>query len=109
MLLRFHLDESVHASLGAGLRRRGLDVTLSAEVGLLGATDAEQLEFATAHGRVLVTYDDDFLRLHSACLQHAGIVYSRQRHRTLGQLILAIMRLARTRTAEDVAETLTFL
>jgi len=42
----FHLDESVDGVIGRSLRRHKIDVTISAEVGLLKASDPEQLEFA---------------------------------------------------------------
>ncbi|MGH9673690.1 MAG: DUF5615 family PIN-like protein [Bryobacteraceae bacterium] len=63
MPICFHLDEHIPASIAAALRRRGIDVTTSAESGLLGANDAAQLSFAASAGRVLVTHDADFLRL----------------------------------------------
>lgn len=37
--IRFHLDENVHRAIAEGLRRRGIDVTTTPEVGLLNATD----------------------------------------------------------------------
>jgi len=38
--IRFLLDEHIPASLAAGLRRRKIDVTTTAEAGLIGAEDA---------------------------------------------------------------------
>ena len=37
--IRFHLDENCSHAIAAGLRRRGIDVTTTPEVGLLGAID----------------------------------------------------------------------
>jgi hypothetical protein len=76
--IRFHLDEHISAQIAAGLRRRNIDVTTTADVGLLGATDIEHLEFAASSGRVLVTQDDDFLRLHAQGIAHTGIAYCQQ-------------------------------
>ena len=78
MPIRFHLDEHIPASIAAGLRRRGIDVTTSAGSGLLGADDATQFAFAASSGRVLVTHDADFLRLHADAATHAGIAYCQQ-------------------------------
>ena len=61
MEIRFHLDESVNNAIATGLRRRGLDVTTSNDVGLVSSTDEQHLEHATNADRVLVTHDDDFL------------------------------------------------
>jgi hypothetical protein len=107
--LRFHLDESVNNAVVTGLRRRGFEVTVSHDGGLLGASDAVQLAFATAENRVLITHDDDFLRLHAGGVSHAGIAYSRPNLRTIGQLVLKLAALGRQRTAEDVAGTVEFL
>ncbi|MEG3849128.1 DUF5615 family PIN-like protein [Microcoleus sp. herbarium19] len=62
--VRFHLDESVESAIADGLRRRSIDVTTTPEVGLLGASDEEQVAFALVQGRVIFTYDADFLRIH---------------------------------------------
>jgi len=56
-------------------RQRGIDVTTSAEQGLLGAPDELQLQFAYSQHRVPVTHDSDYLRLHRAGVVHACIVY----------------------------------
>jgi predicted nuclease of predicted toxin-antitoxin system len=72
MALRFHLDESVNNAIAVGLRRRGFDVTISKEAGLVGASDREQLAFALRESPVLMTRDDDFLRLHARRVPHAG-------------------------------------
>jgi predicted nuclease of predicted toxin-antitoxin system len=61
----FHLDEHISAGIAAGLRRRNIDVTTAAEAGLTGVTDSTHMEFAASSGRVVVTQDDDFLRLHA--------------------------------------------
>ena len=61
--IRFHLDEDADPAIAEGLRRRGIDVTTSQEVGLLGAPDPLQLAHAHAEGRVLFTHDDDHLKL----------------------------------------------
>jgi predicted nuclease of predicted toxin-antitoxin system len=82
----FHLDESVNPAIAEGLRLRGIACTTSREVGLLGASNAAQLTFATSQQRILVTTDEDFLAL--APLQpHAGIVYWHQERRTIGEAI----------------------
>jgi hypothetical protein len=36
--IRFHLDENCHGGVAEGLRRRGIDVTSTPEVGLLITT-----------------------------------------------------------------------
>ncbi|BAZ23046.1 hypothetical protein NIES4073_39340 [Kalymmatonema gypsitolerans NIES-4073] len=43
--IRFHLDENVDPAIALGLRRYGIDVTITSEAGLRGQTDEAQLEF----------------------------------------------------------------
>jgi hypothetical protein len=73
--IRFHLDENIAPGVAIGLRFRGIDATTTNDAGLAGAGDLAQLSFAAASGRVIVTQDDDFLRLHSEGIHHAGIVF----------------------------------
>ena len=71
--IRFHLDENCHRAIAEGLRRRGVDVSTTPEAGLL--SDGDQLGFALSQGRIILTQDRDFLRLHAGGAPHAGIVY----------------------------------
>ena len=73
--IRFHLDEHVDPAIATALRRAGIDVTTTVEVGLRTKDDEAQLEFGLAEGRVIVTRDQDFLRLASGMLDHPGIVF----------------------------------
>jgi predicted nuclease of predicted toxin-antitoxin system len=83
--IRFHLDENVDPVIAPGLRRHGIDVTTTADAGLLRATDEDQLAYGVAHGRVIFT--QDFLRINAAGTPHPGIAYCRQQNRTIGEII----------------------
>jgi predicted nuclease of predicted toxin-antitoxin system len=85
--IRFHLDECCDPSIADGLRRRGIDVTTSQEVGLLEAEDEEQAAYGLAEARVVLTHDVDFLRLQAAGVPHAGIVYRAKDTMRLGEMI----------------------
>jgi predicted nuclease of predicted toxin-antitoxin system len=85
--IKFHLDENVSNAIAQGLRRRGIDVTTTAEVGLISASDEEQIAFAFSETRVIFTQDDDFLKLHQAGIPHFGVTYCRQRSRSIGEII----------------------
>ena len=86
-MLRFHLDEHIDAALADGLRRCGIDVTTTAGAGLRGARDEDHVEFARAQGRVVVTQDPDFLRIHRTGVPHDGIAFSQHGLRSIGQLL----------------------
>lgn len=107
--IRFHLDENVRNAIANGLRLRGIDATTTHDVGLIGATDEEQLAFALRENRVLFTHDDDHLTLHGRGVPHAGIVYSSPRRRTIGQVVLALVRLSRERSAEQMRGQVKFI
>ena len=109
MEIRYHLDENVDHAIANGLRRRGIDVTTANDAGLLGADDAAQLAFAASQRRVLVTHDDDFLRVATDGVAHAGIAYCPPTRRTIGQIVLTLAHLWRERTAESFEGIVEFL
>ena len=73
--IRFHLDEHVDPAIAIALRRAGIDVTTTIEAGLRTKNDEAHLQFARSEGRVIVTRDQDFLRLVSGGSDHSGIVF----------------------------------
>jgi hypothetical protein len=111
-LPRVYLDEDVHGAVAAGLRRRGFEVLTTIDAGRSGTSDAEQLEFAAAETRVLVTFNrGDFARLHADYLvsgrSHAGIVVSRQA--TAGPVVRALAKLLSSQGAPELRSTLFWL
>ncbi|MDZ7377295.1 MAG: DUF5615 family PIN-like protein [candidate division KSB1 bacterium] len=89
--IRFHLDENVSTAIARSLRKRGIDVTTTPELNLIQATDEDQLDFARKQGRVLVTHDSDFLRLHDQGFPHCGIVFCRLGSKSIGQMIKSLI------------------
>ena len=54
-VLRLYLDEdSMDEDLVAALRLRGIDVQMASDDGMLGCSDAAQLRWSTAQGRILI-------------------------------------------------------
>jgi predicted nuclease of predicted toxin-antitoxin system len=109
MEIKYHLDESVANAIANGFIHRGIDVSTSRAVGLIGASDLQQLGYATQQGRVLVTHDDDFLRIHADGVEHAGIVYVHQKRLTIGQMVLALLALHRRQSAQSMVGRVEFL
>src|SRR5689334_23014034 len=107
--IRFHLDENCPHALAEGLRRRGIDVTTSPEVGLLGATDEQQLEHCFRESRVIFSYDDDILRLASSGIAHSGIVFAQQRRRSVGDLVRGLVLLWERRDAVEMRGQVKYL
>ncbi|MGA3044434.1 MAG: DUF5615 family PIN-like protein [Bryobacteraceae bacterium] len=109
MPIRFHLDEHISTHIAAGLRRRNIDLTTTADAGLLGAADMQQLEFAASSGRVMVTQDDDFLRLHAQGVAHSGIVYCQQQSMSIWEMLRRLVLIHDLMSPEEMAGRVEFL
>ena len=108
-MITLYLDEDVPVELARQLKRRGIDVATAQEAGMLGRSDHEQLEYATAAGRVLLTYDNDFIGLARRWFEegrhHSGIVISRAyRFRELGTLVRLCSRLVTQASDEEMLD-----
>lgn len=106
--IKFYLDEHVSKAVAKGLRRRGVDVITVVEAGLLSATDEEHLERAKSERRTIFTQDDDFLRIHAAGNEHAGIVYAHQ-GKEIGALISGLMLIYQILEVEDMINHVEYL
>ena len=109
MKIRFHLDENVSNTVADGLRRRGIDVSTTPEQGLVSASDEEQLAFAYSQQRVIFTQDRDFLVLHSAGNEHAGIAYCIKGSRSIGEIIRGLILIWEVLNADEIKGKLEFL
>jgi hypothetical protein len=113
--IRLYVDEDAsETAVIAGLRARGVDLLTTIEAGKSGASDAEQLGFATEQGRVIYTFNvDDFARLHRDILQHgrshAGIVVIPEQRYSIGDKIRSLAAFAHSFTAESMVDRMEFL
>jgi predicted nuclease of predicted toxin-antitoxin system len=105
---RFLADEHVPASAVRALKRYAIDIVSTAEAGLLSHTDEEQLEFAAASGRVVVTHDRDFARLHAKGQGHAGIVLLWRRP-DAARVVAAVRLVHAVLSAEEMRDRIEYL
>ena len=91
MKIRFHLDEHIHPGIAIGLRARGIEVSTTPDVRLSGQDDVDHLEFCRRDSRVIVTHDDDFVKLHAQISDHRGIVYCHQTKYGIGELLRLLL------------------
>jgi uncharacterized protein with PIN domain len=105
--IKFYTDEQVPKAVIKGLRQRGADVLTVPEAGMMGASDSEQLKRAAREGRVILTQDDDFLRL-AASESHSGIVYAHQQT-PIGEVIRGLMLIHQVLSAEDMHGQIEYL
>ncbi len=89
----FYMDQHFPGPASRALVRHGIDVLTAQEADRCGASDSDQLMFATAEGRVLVTFDTDFLALHQSGVEHAGIAWCPERKYGIGELIQTLLLL----------------
>ncbi len=99
--IAFYTNESVNVAVAEGLKRRGVRVISARDVGNLGLSDEEQLNYAAKNNFVIVTHDDDFLTM-AITYDHKGIVYVHQQKYGVGDLIRKLKSLW------DVAEQADF-
>ena len=115
MNLRLYLDEdSMRMALVEALRARGVEVVTALDGGMVERRDEDHLEYATAQGRVLYSYNvRDYYRLHTAFLRegkaHAGIILGRQQYYSVGEQMRRLLKLIATISAEEMQNRVEFL
>jgi len=82
---------------------------MTADAGLISAGDIAHIEFAASTGRVLVTHDDDSLRLHSKGIGHAGIVYCQEQSISAGEILRRLILIHDLLSPEEMAGKVEFL
>ncbi len=107
--IRYHLDEHIKSVIARELRLHGIDVTTTVEVKLRTKSDESQLAFASREERVLVTHDDDFLKLAIKNKNHSGIAYCHQTKHSIGKMIETLVLIYEVYTPEDMIGRVEFL
>ncbi len=107
--IRFAADEHVRAAVVGGLRRSGVDAVTFQEAGRRAEADADQLDWATAKGRVVITHDEDFLVLAATGRMHAGIAFCRAEKYDVGGLLRALVALSENVSPAEMANSVRFL
>jgi predicted nuclease of predicted toxin-antitoxin system len=107
--IRFHPDENVNKAIAVALRQKNIDVFTTAEANLIGQSDEIQLEFARSEGRVIVTHDDDFLKIASLNCNHPGIAYCRKDTKTIGDIVNQLVLIHEILTLAEMRGKVEFL
>lgn len=115
MPVRLYFDEDAMArAVAHNLRLRGVDVTIAVDEGRTGLPDNEQLDYATAQGRVICTCNlRDFIPLHASYVTqgkaHSGIILIHQQRFSIGEQVLRLSRLIETKSAAEMQNNMEFL
>jgi len=75
---------------------------------MVAASDEEHLAFALRQGRVVFTQDADFLRLHAAGSNHAGIAYVHQQT-PVGDMIRGLVLIVEVLEPGDMLDHVEYL
>ncbi len=89
--VQFYFDEHIPSAVAHALRQRGINVLTAQDAGRCGLPDTDQLQFAAEQGRLLVTFDTDYLALAAEGMGHAGIAYCHPTKYSIGQLIQSLL------------------
>lgn len=95
--IKFYLDENIPASVAAQLRQARIDAVCCQELGMRLADDVDHLALATEQGRILVTFDQDFLRLNASGRIHTGIAFITE-PKNIGVIAKSLLELHSQRT-----------
>ena len=105
MTVPLYFDHNVSPAAATGLQHRDVDVLTARQDGREGEDDELLLQQATELGRVLYTRDRDFLaianRWRASNRPFSGIVYSRHRRLSIGQIIADLEVIAKASDPED--------
>lgn len=110
--IKLLLDEDVWTGLAAALRKAGHDAVSVNELERKGLADEDQMAFAAAEGRAILTHNiQDFAPLAEVYFNqgifHSGIIVSR--HFEKGELLRRTLALLDALTSEQLANTLRFV
>lgn len=106
--VKFYTDEHIAKAVVKGLRVRGINAINCVEAKMLGESDEQQLAFARQEGRVIVTYDNDFLKLHAEGAIHAGIAFATN-PLPIGDMIRVLLLLHEVLSTEDMENQIEFI
>lgn len=113
MSVALYTDVHVHEAIVDGLRLRGIDVLTTKEDDAGELEDSVLLNRATTLDRVIVTYDDDFVRearRRQAADEHfSGVVYSPQSRVRIGLYVDHLEVVATVMTPEEMRNRVLFL
>lgn len=101
--IRYQFDEHVAHAIARALVQQGIDVATADGSAAVGLPDDQLLTRCGVEGRVVVTQDRDFLRLHRQGLPHAGIVFWEHGSRSIGDMVAFLSLLADVVSPDEMA------
>ena len=114
MPIGLYADAHVPRAIATELRRLGVDLITAQEDGTDALSDPQLLDRATALGRVIVTFDSDFLmeaalRQREETLRFGGVIFVRARDITYGRCVIELHLLAQLAEPAECADRVIFV
>lgn len=114
MPIGLYADAHVPRAIATELRRLGVDLINAQEDESDALPDPQLLDRATALGRVIVTFDSDFLveaalRQREKAKQFTGVIFVRARDITYGQCVSELQLLALLAEPAECADRVIFV
>jgi predicted nuclease of predicted toxin-antitoxin system len=111
--LQFYMDVHIPRAITNGLRLRGVDILTAQEDGATETPDEILLERARELGRILFTFDEDFLVISSEYLRtskpFSGIVYAHALLMSVRQCLDDLELIAKAGKTDDFRNHIEFL
>jgi hypothetical protein len=107
--LSFYFDENVEIAVSEQLEKAGFDVVSVLSLNARGDDDLNHLQKAAEMGRVLCTYDSDFLALASEGVEHAGIAFAQSEKTSIGDWVRELRFLHANISAEQAKGQIFFV
>lgn len=90
---RFLTDENIPRSIAEWLRDKGYDTTRASEVNLRGASDSTLIKWSQREDRIILSLDEDFIRLHRQLKKPFGVIVIRTHPPTPDKIKYLLTRL----------------
>ena len=109
-----YLDEDASKRLFSVRLSSLVTIASTGSAGMFGASDEDQLEFATRQRMIVATYNrQDFARIHTrlmlAGLHHSGILILFQERYSIGEELRRLQRFIALHTAESMLDRLEYI
>ena len=113
MTLRLYMDVHVDIAITRGLRERGIDVVTAQDDGTTEFPDTELMDRCLALGRVIFSYDQDFLveaqRRQREGVEFGGVCHTPRRTLVVGRAIEDLELLAAASEPSEAMNRVIFL
>jgi len=107
--IRLYFDEGVQVAVAEQMRNRCIDAVTVRDLEVLGDADINHLQRASEMGRVVCTFDYDFLRLHAEGIPHAGIIIAQHFDTTVGDWVRGLELICGAMTADEMKNHIEYL